>query len=67
MYTIFACVSAQVLAERGRREEALEILSPDNCPFHDEIDIQIIRDEIVDGVWFFIEANSDSSAPPQSQ
>jgi tetratricopeptide (TPR) repeat protein len=42
---------ARVLAELGRREEALEVLAPQNCPLQDEAEIHIIREEIAGGMW----------------
>jgi tetratricopeptide (TPR) repeat protein len=40
---------ARVLAEQGKREEALSILAPDYCPFHMEFEIDILREEIEAG------------------
>jgi len=50
---------ARVLAEQNRRQEALQILDPQSCPFQNEIEIQIIRDEIVSGVWSRSEDDSE--------
>jgi uncharacterized protein HemY len=43
---------ARVLAQVGRTEDALNSLSEDACPFHDHPDIQKLRSEILDGIWF---------------
>jgi tetratricopeptide (TPR) repeat protein len=40
---------ARVLAEQGKLDEALTILAPDYCPFHSEIEIDILREEIEAG------------------
>jgi tetratricopeptide (TPR) repeat protein len=40
---------ARVLAEQGKCEEALSVLAPDYCPFHGEIEIDILREEIEAG------------------
>jgi tetratricopeptide (TPR) repeat protein len=37
---------ARVLAEQGKCEEALSILTPDYCPFYSKIEINILREEI---------------------
>lgn len=50
---------ARVLAEQGKREEALRVLAPENCPFHSEIEIDILRDEIAEGQWFHPEAETE--------
>ncbi len=42
---------ARVLAELNRNAEALEVISPENCPFSDTAEIKEIRTEIKEGVW----------------
>ena len=46
-----SCGLARVLAEQGRREEALEVLSPGCCPFHDGEVVSETRAEIERGEW----------------
>lgn len=50
---------ARVLAEQGKRDEALAALAPENCPFHSEFEIEILRDEIAEGQWFYIETDAE--------
>jgi tetratricopeptide (TPR) repeat protein len=40
---------ARVLAQLDRRREAIQWLSADKCPFHDQLDIRLVRDEITEG------------------
>ena len=47
---------ARVLAELNRNTEALEVISPKNCPFYETAEIQEIKTEIEEGVW-----NDDSA------
>jgi hypothetical protein len=42
---------ARVLAEQGKCQEALRVLAPYHCPFHSEIEIDILREEIEAGEW----------------
>lgn len=42
---------ARVLAQLGRRHEALELLSAERCPFCETEDVQALRSEIEDGLW----------------
>jgi tetratricopeptide (TPR) repeat protein len=42
---------ARVLAELNRNLEALEVISPENCPYHDADEIQEIKTEIESGMW----------------
>jgi tetratricopeptide (TPR) repeat protein len=45
------CGLARVLAELDRSEEALRLLSPENCPYHNEDEIVEIKEEIASGMW----------------
>jgi tetratricopeptide (TPR) repeat protein len=51
---------ARSLAQAGRTEDAIKSLSQDACPFHDDLDIQKLRTEILDGSWFS-ELNEENS------
>ncbi len=42
---------ARVLAELGRREEALELLAHHRCPHANPRDVVDVRGEIEDGRW----------------
>jgi tetratricopeptide (TPR) repeat protein len=42
---------ARVLAQLNRSKEALEVISPENCPYYEKERIQEIRTEIEEGVW----------------
>lgn len=42
---------ARVLAELGRDEEALRLLTPKNCPYQEEAIIVEIAEEIRTGMW----------------
>ena len=42
---------ARVLAELGRRGEALTLLAPETCPHANVQDVVNVRDEIEDGRW----------------
>jgi tetratricopeptide (TPR) repeat protein len=46
---------ARVLAEQGKLDEALRVIAPDYCPFHSEIEIDILREEIEAGEWVHID------------
>jgi tetratricopeptide (TPR) repeat protein len=50
---------ARVLAEQGKREEVLQVLAPENCPFHSEFEIDILRDEIAEGQYFHPEGDTE--------
>ena len=43
---------ARVLAELNRNTEALEVVSPENCPYSETEEIQEIKTEIEEGVWY---------------
>jgi tetratricopeptide (TPR) repeat protein len=43
---------ARVLAQMGRTDEAMAVLSEHFCPFHDLPEIQKLRSEILDGDWY---------------
>jgi hypothetical protein len=49
---------ARVLAEVGRSNEALSLLSPDQCPYSDHPSIRDLRREIVEGCWAPIEGEA---------
>lgn len=42
---------ARVLAELNRRDEALMLLAPENCPYQDEVRVKEIKEEIESGMW----------------
>lgn len=42
---------ARVLAEAGRREEALRLLSESECPYHSHEEVVLMRTEIKAGSW----------------
>jgi tetratricopeptide (TPR) repeat protein len=42
---------ARVIAQQNRTHDAIQVLSEDQCPFSDDIDILILKDEIQDGYW----------------
>jgi tetratricopeptide (TPR) repeat protein len=42
---------ARVLAQKGQKMAALKILSPGECPYADEQEVQDMRDEIQEGLW----------------
>lgn len=42
---------ARVLAQQNRKKEALKILSPESCPFSDDIDIKLLADAIDNNEW----------------
>jgi tetratricopeptide (TPR) repeat protein len=44
---------ARVLAQIGKRDDAIAILSESVCPCHAHPDIQSIRAEILDGDWYW--------------
>lgn len=45
------CGLARAVAQQGRTAEALELLSPANCPFSDLPEVQEVRQEIEAGMW----------------
>ena len=42
---------ARVLAELGRKPEAISLLSPKNCPYADDSDVKEMLTEIEEGMW----------------
>jgi uncharacterized protein HemY len=42
---------ARVLAELNRTDEALQLISDVECPYFDEPDLLMLRDEIASGMW----------------
>ncbi len=42
---------ARVLAQKGHKMDALKLLSPTECPYAEEQEVQDIRDEIEEGLW----------------
>ena len=42
---------ARVLAEMGKTDDAVNSISENVCPFHDDPEIQKLRSEILDGSW----------------
>jgi tetratricopeptide (TPR) repeat protein len=42
---------ARVLAQKGRKAEALKVLSAPDCEFAEEQGVQDMRDEIQEGLW----------------
>jgi tetratricopeptide (TPR) repeat protein len=42
---------ARVLAETGRKDEAIDLLEPGHCEFYDDPDVQKMREEILKGEW----------------
>lgn len=42
---------AQVLARKGQKQAAVEALSPPNCPFARDEEVEQMRDEIAEGMW----------------
>lgn len=47
------CGYARVLAQMGKIDEALASLSETACPFHQHLDVQNLRSEILNGNWFW--------------
>jgi tetratricopeptide (TPR) repeat protein len=43
---------ARVLAQSGHVDDAIHSISEGVCPFHDDADIQEMRAEILDGLWY---------------
>ena len=42
---------ARVLAQTGRKDEALDLLEPGNCEFYDDPEVTRMRREILKGEW----------------
>jgi tetratricopeptide (TPR) repeat protein len=53
---------ARVLAQKGDRAGALEVLSPSKCPFHEHRAVVRGRQEILEDLWEPLPPNSDRSA-----
>jgi tetratricopeptide (TPR) repeat protein len=53
---------ARTLAQVGKIDEALQLLSEPACPFHDDPEVQKMRTEIAAGDWYWSKAEDASDA-----
>ena len=48
------CGLARVLAQSGKIRDAIQVLSEQACPFHDNCEIERMRSEIAAGDWYWV-------------